>query len=105
MEGREIFSTFYANNLCVTHYFSKFETDLDIISNTKKPFLSKSIEFIFNTGLGEITDSIFKKITLKKWKAKFKFLNKGDFNIALKSSRNISQHHPSNFQEKVILAL
>lgn len=105
MEGREVFSAFYAKNLWVKNYFSKFETDLDIISNTKKPFLSKSIEFIFNTGLGEITDNIFKKVTLKKWKSKFKFLNNEDFNIALKSTRNISKHHPSNFQKKVILAL
>lgn len=105
MEGKEIFSAFYANNTWVKNYFSKFETDLDIISNTKKPFLSKSIEFIFNTGLGEITDNIFKKVTLKKWKSKFKFLNNEDFNIALKSTRNISKHHPSNFQKKVILAL
>lgn len=105
MEGKDIFSTFYANNLWVKNYFSKFETNLDTISNTKKPFISKSIEFIFNTGLGEITDNLFKKITIRKWKSKFIFLSIEDFNIALKSTQNISKHHPSNFQKKVILAL
>jgi predicted nucleotidyltransferase len=105
MEGKEIFSAFYANNLWVKNYFSKFETNLDTISNTKKPFISKSIEFIFNTGLGEITDNLFKKITIRKWKSKFNFLSIEDFNIALKSTQNISKHHPSNFQKKVILAL
>lgn len=105
MEGKDIFSTFYANNLWVKNYFSKFKTNLDTISNTKKPFISKSIEFIFNTGLGEITDNLFKKITIRKWKSKFIFLSIEDFNIALKSTQNISKHHPSNFQKKVILAL
>lgn len=105
MEGKEIFSAFYANNLWVKNYFSKFETNLDTISNTKKPFISKSIEFIFNTGLGKITDNLFKKITIRKWKSKFNFLSNEDFNIALKSTQNISKHHPSNFQKKVILAL
>jgi predicted nucleotidyltransferase len=92
MEGKEIFSAFYANNLWIKNYFSKFETNLDTISNTKKPFISKSIVLI-------------KKITLKKWKSKFNLLNNEDFNIALKSTQNISKHHPSNFQKKVILAL
>ncbi|MDP5026840.1 MAG: nucleotidyltransferase domain-containing protein [Flavobacterium sp.] len=105
MEGKEIFSTFFANNLWVKNYFSKFETNLNTISNTKKPFISKSIEFIFNTGLGEITDNLFKKITIRKWKSKFNFLSNEDFNIALKSTQNISKHHPSNFQKKVILSL
>ena len=105
MEGKEIFIAFYANNLWVKNYFSKFETNLDTISNTKKPFISKSIEFIFNTGLGKITDNLFKKITIRKWKSKFNFLSNEDFNIALKSTQNISKHHPSNFQKKVILAL
>lgn len=105
MEGKEIFSAFYSNNLWIKNYFSKFETNLDTISNTKKPFISKSIEFIFNTGLGEITDNLFKKITIRKWKSKFNFLSIEDFNIALKSTQNISKHHPSNFQKKVILAL
>ena len=32
-------------------------------------------------------------------------MNSDDFNIALKSTKNISKHHPSNFQKKVILSL
>ncbi|MFY7988466.1 MAG: nucleotidyltransferase domain-containing protein [Flavobacterium sp.] len=105
MQGKEIFSAFYRENTWIKDYFSKFEINLNAVENNKKPLLSKSIEFIFNTNLGEISDNILKKITLKKWKSKFKFLNNEDFKIALKSTRNISKHHPSNFQKKVILAL
>lgn len=105
MQGKEIFSAFYKENTWIKDYFSKFEINLNAVENNKKPLLSKSIEFIFNTNLGEISDNILKKITLKKWKSKFKFLNNEDFNIALKSTRNISKHHPSNFQKKVILSL
>jgi predicted nucleotidyltransferase len=105
MQGKEIFSAFYKENNWIKDYFSKFEINLNSVENNKKPLLSKSIEFIFNTNLGEILDNTFKKVTLKKWKSKFKFLNNEDFNLALKSTRNISKHHPSNFQKKVILAL
>ena len=36
---------------------------------------------------------------------KFDYLSEEDFKIALKSTNNISKHHPSNFQKKVILSL
>ena len=42
------------------------------------------------------------KITLNRWKNKFGNMTKQDFDIAMKSSRNISKHHPSNFQKKVL---
>ncbi|SEQ12581.1 nucleotidyltransferase domain-containing protein [Flavobacterium urocaniciphilum] len=105
MHGKEVFEEFYKANDWVAAYFSKFISDLSQVTNTQKPFLTKSIEFIFNSNIGQFFDNLFKLITLKKWKSKFKFLNQDDFKIALKSTQNISKHHPSNFQKKVILAL
>jgi hypothetical protein len=32
-------------------------------------------------------------------------MEKTDFDVAMKSTKNISKHHPSNFQKKVIQAL
>ena len=64
-----------------------------------------SVEFLLDNGLGNQMDLFFKFVTLQKWKAKFDFLSEDDFKIALKSTKNISKHHPSNFQKKVILSL
>jgi len=105
MQGKEIFENFYKSNQWVTTYFSKFNPDLSNVSNTKKPILTKAIEFLFNSKIGSITDNAFKTITLKKWKSKFHSMNEDDFKIALKSTKNISKHHPSNFQKKVIISL
>jgi predicted nucleotidyltransferase len=105
MQGREIFEEFYKSNNWITSYFSKFEAFTDAILNTKKPILSRSIELILSSSIGNYFDVLFKKITLRKWKSKFKFLNETDFKIAFKSTQNISKHHPSNFQKKVIIAL
>ena len=44
----------------------------------------------------------FLKITYKKWKIKFDKLEEKHFNIALKSTKTVSKHHPLNFQRKVI---
>ncbi|MGH2665134.1 nucleotidyltransferase domain-containing protein [Flavobacterium sp.] len=105
MQGKVIFEEFYQKNLWVTDYFSKFEPDLSSVQTLKKPVFTKIIEFLLDNPIGGFIDSIFKKITLSKWKSKFRFMKEEDFKIALKSTKNISKHHPSHFQRKVILAL
>lgn len=60
------------------------------------------LESIFNKNIGEKLDLFFMKMTLKRWERKFPDLPKIDFNIAFKSTRNVSKHHPSNFQKKVL---
>lgn len=105
MQGAAVFEKFYENNKWVNAYFSKFNPDLSAVPNTENPFLTKAIQFILDNRIGMSIDAAFKKITLRKWKSKFRFMNTEDFNIALKSTKNISKHHPSNFQKKVILSL
>jgi predicted nucleotidyltransferase len=105
MEGKEYFESFYENNSWVKSYFNKFNTNLDSISNVKKSYLTLVFEELLYNKLGDAIDYFFRSITLRKWKAKFDYLSQEDFEIALKSTKNISKHHPSNFQKKVILSL
>ncbi|WP_298221328.1 nucleotidyltransferase domain-containing protein [Flavobacterium sp.] len=105
MQGKAHFEKFYTKNTWVKNYFSKFNTNLNLVPDIKKPLFSKSIEVLLDNVIGDAVDYAFKSITLIKWKAKFDYLTEEDFRIALKSTRNISKHHPSNFQKKVILSL
>jgi len=105
MQGKQVFEKFYSRNTWVKDYFSKFEIHLESVPEIKKIALTKTIEFFFDNGFGNAVDYVFKSITLRKWRAKFNFLSEEDFKIALKSTKNISKHHPSNFQKKVILSL
>ncbi len=105
MQGKRVFEEFYQKNTWVRDYFSKFEINLESVPEIKKTALTKTIEFFFNNGFGNTIDYLFKSITLRKWRAKFNFLSEDDFKIALKSTKNISKHHPSHFQKKVILSL
>jgi len=105
IHGKKVFGEFYKHNLWIENYFSKFTPDLDSISDFEKPFFTKIIEFLFNNPIGGFVDAVFRTITLEKWKSKFRTMNQEDFKIALKTTKNISKHHPSNFQKKVILAL
>lgn len=105
MQGKTVFEDFYQKNQWVNDYFNKFSPNLATVPNFKKPLVTKSIEFVFGNPLGNLVDNSFKMITLKKWKTKFHQMSEEDFKIALKSTKNISKHHPSHFQKKVILDL
>ena len=105
VQGRLHFESFYASNPWVKNYFDKFNPSLSNIPQVDKKFISRNIENFLDNKLGDGIDYFCRSITLRKWKAKFDYLSEEDFRIALKSTKNISKHHPSNFQKKVILSL
>ncbi len=104
MYGNGSFHDFYNENKWVTKYLPNKTIDegLSNLNTVKKPLFTKSLESILNTNLGDWLDSFFLKMTYKKWKVKFNKLEEKHFNIALKSTKNVSKHHPLNFQRKVI---
>jgi predicted nucleotidyltransferase len=105
MQGQCVFEEFYKKNNWVSTFFGEMNPLLDNVPNIKKPILTKGIETILNLRIGVFFDRFFRKITVLKWKSKFRDMEKEDFKIALKSTTDISKHHPLNFQKKVIVAL
>lgn len=64
--------------------------------------LEKLLESVLgNTFLMKV-EVFFMKLTIKRWKKKFTTFDKVEFDLALKSTTNVSKHHPQNFQNKVI---
>jgi len=104
-QGKKIFEDFYTENEWVSDIFAEFIPRLETIDNIKKPNLVALFESAFDSRLGAILDNSFKNITVQFWKMKFREMAHDDFKVALKSTKNISKHHPLNFQKKVIAAL
>jgi hypothetical protein len=52
--------------------------------------------------LGDFADKQLFKLTLSIWQKKFKHFNKTDFDLNMRSRKNVSKHHPSGFQQKVL---
>ncbi len=101
--GKALYTDFKQANNWANNYFPNIETCKNQEIIDVKPFkISKFLEFIFNSKLGDITDNLFRKLTLKRWMSKFNDLDKQQFEIALKSTKSVSKHHPQNFQKKVI---
>jgi hypothetical protein len=106
LSGKEVFNDFINANDWTTEYFpNSKQTDLAKISTVNKPMVSKALESVFNTKIGDYFDEFFRKLTLQKWKKRFGYLDEEDFKIAMKSTKNVSKHHPRNFQNKVIIRL
>jgi len=62
------------------------------------------MEKLFSGKLGDSLDTLCYKITLKKWQKKFKTLTKEEFELNLRSKKNVSKHHPRGFQTKILNA-
>jgi len=104
MYGNGSFHEFYKQNTWVHSFLpnKSISEGLVKMNSVEKPSFTRITENILDTKLGEKLDQLFLKITYKKWKMKFSDLEERQFNVALKSTKNISKHHPLNFQRKVI---
>ena len=101
--GKDTFKDFLAANTWASPYFpNKPIPKMSTIRETEKSYFSKLTEKLFNGSFGLKVDQYLQKLTLKKWRRKFTNLAQEDFNIAMKSTRHVSKHHPQNYQNKVI---
>jgi len=101
--GKDVFIDFVKENQWAYDFFpNKTIVGCSQIKDTKKYLFSRIIQTVCNTTIGNFLEDTFRKMTLKKWTTKFKDLKKEDFDIAMKSTKNTSKHHPQNFQKTVI---
>lgn len=100
--GKDTFEDFMEANAWAKPYFpNKPTTKTSTIRETEKSGISKLIQRVFNGSFGLKLDQYLQKLTIKKWMKKFKHLAQEDFDIAMKSTRHVSKHHPQNYQNKV----
>ncbi|WBX71642.1 nucleotidyltransferase domain-containing protein [Tenacibaculum retecalamus] len=103
--GETTFNRFIQENKWVYSFFPNINRREENIKTSCKSVLPKIIENLLDSKFGNCIELFFMKITIKKWNNKFNHLSKEDFELAFKSSENISKHHPSNFQKKVLSKL
>ncbi|MBD09164.1 MAG: nucleotidyltransferase [Flavobacteriaceae bacterium] len=104
--GKATFDKFIESNKWTLGFYPNKTINQKFIREMhSKPFWSKTLEFIFNNSFGRFIDKRLKAVTLKKWKQKFNHLEKDNFEIAMKSTNDVSKHHPQDFQSQVIVRL
>ncbi|HQQ93361.1 MAG TPA: nucleotidyltransferase domain-containing protein [Bacteroidia bacterium] len=73
----------------------------------RKPlkWISGLIELFCRGQFGDFLDRQFFKLTLSTWERKFEDFSREDFDLNLRSRKNVSKHHPRGFQNKVLREL
>ncbi len=103
MFGNGSFKRFYKENRWAYDMIpNKKDNPIENLKPIQKPRLSKTIEKLLEGSIGGELEHFFHKITYRKWKKKFQSIDKETFDIAMKSTKEVSKHHPQNFQKTII---
>lgn len=99
-----LYNTFIQNNNWINEFFpnTTLQKQTLLQKPIHKPIISKLIEKVCQNSLGEKLDNFFFKTTLKVWQKKFAHFHKEEFDINMRSYKNVSKHHPQGFQYKVL---
>ncbi len=102
MVNKGLYADLLEKNSWIKDYYpSVFHADPNI-EEPNRSFLQKVSEKPLKGKIGNRLDNYFMRVTFKKWQKKFGFLSDEDFEVAMKTSTNVSKHHPNNFQKKVL---
>jgi hypothetical protein len=94
---------FLTDNNWIATYFPNINIQHQINDRPIKQASIKPIgEWLFRGKLGDFTDKFLFRLTLKVWQKKFKHFSQDDFDLHMRSRKNVSKHHPGGFQEKVL---
>jgi len=102
--GKNINNHFFEKNQWISAFYPNFNVD-DLkgipVNNTKSP--KRIIEFFLGGKFGNAMDNYFMNITINHWTKKYRQgQDDNEFNLSFKSGKNVSKHHPQNFQKKVL---
>ena len=97
------YTDFLAQNNWIYNHLPNFDVkQKTIVSNSKENSIKIFAEKLLGTRIGSFADKQLFKLTLSIWEKKFKHFNKSDFDLNMRSRKNVSKHHPSGFQQKVL---
>jgi len=102
MVNAPLYEKMISENNWLRAYYNTITDKLLHPISVKRSWFQKIVEPFLNTKIGDILDDYFMKLTLSRWKSRFGNMSEEDFNVALKTSKTVSKHHPSNFQKKVL---
>ena len=103
MWGREFYAEFCRANAWAWQRYPHFaQRSTAGVPPHAKGFFKKILEKILAGTLGQELDRRAMRLTVGFWKRKFQGMDSDTFDLALKSRRGVSKHHPLHFQQKVL---
>ncbi len=97
------YANFIKHNQWIYKNLPNFDLNKKVnVPNLNESGIKKLSEKLLGSSLGDFADKQLFKLTLSIWQKKFKHFNKTDFDLNMRSRKNVSKHHPSGFQQKVL---
>jgi len=101
--GHEYYTRFCCENAWAWTYYPYFAPrSVKAVPPTERGGGKKWVEWLLSGALGHWLDQKAMHLTVGFWKQKFPHLDASTFDLALKSRRGVSKHHPLHFQKKVL---
>lgn len=103
--GKELYDELYKKNLWIRDYYPNFpKRDNKIISNGQNSLIQKMLEKLLSNSFGDKLDDFSMSLFEKSNHKKYRDYNSKDFQVAFKTSKCESKHHPKFFQKRVLEA-
>ena len=103
--GRDTMSDFYAANNWTNDFWPSLEKRQNTAPRSWALSPKRVLEGLFWGQWGHWLDGFFMRKTVRFWSRKFPQLDASTFDLALKSRKYVSKHHPQDFQNKVLQTL
>ena len=99
----DLYEQFQAANQWALEFYPSFKIrPTNGAVQTAGGSIKNSFEKVLNGKLGDTIERNCLKMTLNFWKRKFKHFDPETFELALRSNKSTSKHHPQNFQKNVM---
>lgn len=103
--GKSQYLNFFAANEWVLDVLPNSEPRSTVFIKGQIPFIQRITEWLLNNKFGDQLDRYFMKVTLSRWKSLHgRNYSKEDFDLAFKTRRYVSKHHPKFYQKKILKA-
>lgn len=101
--GSDIYVKFYEANNWIKSFFPNYPMrDVSNVPGTKRKITQLFIEPLFNNNFGGKLDDYFMNLFIKHDNQMYGNLSCEIYDVAFRTRKNISKHHPNHYQHKVL---
>ncbi len=104
LSNRLVFEKFLKQNDWTNAFFPNKPDYNSLLLHEPRPkkYALGWLEWLLNNRLGDAFDKWCFQLTLSAWEKKFPHFSRDEFDLNLRSKKNVSKHHPRGYQLKVL---
>jgi predicted nucleotidyltransferase len=103
--GTELYNELYDRNIWLKEFYPNFpKRNTTRVLEEKHNYVKKFFEKLLNNHIGDKLDDFAMDLFAKSNHKKYREYNSKDFQVAFKTSKRESKHHPKFFQKRVLKA-